>query len=80
VINVTAQYFAVFREQAGQNLEAVATSATTTGELYAEMSARHGFADSMTRCKVAINDELAPWTAPLADGDVVLFFPPVAGG
>jgi molybdopterin converting factor subunit 1 len=80
VINVTAQYFAVFREKAGQNLEAVATSAATAGELYAEVSARYGFADSMTRCKVAINDELAPWSAPLAEGDVVLFFPPVAGG
>lgn len=80
MINVTAQYFAVFREQAGKNLEEVATSAATAGELYAEVSATHGFADSMTHCKVAINDELSSWTAPLADGDVVLFFPPVAGG
>ncbi|MFL2546583.1 MAG: MoaD/ThiS family protein [Candidatus Rariloculaceae bacterium] len=80
MINVTAQYFAVFREQAGMNLEELSTSATNAGELYAEVSAAHGFADSMGRCKVAINDELAPWSAPLADGDVVLFFPPVAGG
>jgi molybdopterin converting factor subunit 1 len=80
VINVTAQYFAVFREQAGTNLEEISTSAATASELYAEVSATHGFADSMARCKVAINDELAPWSALLADGDVVLFFPPVAGG
>jgi len=80
VIDVTAQYFAVFREQAGRNLEILTTSAATAAELYAEVSARHGFADSVTRCKVAINDELAAWTAPLAEGDVVLFFPPVAGG
>ena len=77
---MTAQYFAVFREQAGRNLETLTTSAATVEELYAEVSARHGFADSVTRCKVAINDELAAWTAPLAEGDVVLFFPPVAGG
>jgi molybdopterin converting factor subunit 1 len=80
VIDVTAQYFAVFREQAGRNLETLTTSAATAEELYTEVSARHGFADSVTRCKVAINDELAAWTAPLAEGDVVLFFPPVAGG
>ncbi len=80
MINVTAQYFAVFREQAGLNLESLTTSATTAGDLYAEVSVRHGFADSVTRCKVAINDELAAWTAPLAEGDVILFFPPVAGG
>jgi molybdopterin converting factor small subunit len=29
---------------------------------------------------VAINDEMSGWDAPLADGDQVLFFPPVAGG
>jgi len=34
----------------------------------------------MTRCKVAINDELAPWDVRLSAGDEVLFFPPVAGG
>ena len=80
MINVTTQYFAVFREQAGKNLEEMATSAATVGELYAEVSATHGFADSMAHSKVAINGELASWTASLADGDVVLFFPPVAGG
>ena len=34
----------------------------------------------MTRCKVAINDELAAWDVELRSGDEVLFFPPVAGG
>jgi len=80
VINVTAQYFAVFREQAGLDAESLTTSASTAEDLYAEVSARHGFADSMARCKVAINDELATWTASLTEGDVILFFPPVAGG
>jgi molybdopterin converting factor subunit 1 len=80
VINITAQYFAVFREQAGRDLEELTTCATTAEELYAEVSARHGFADSLTHCKVAINDELAAWTASLEEGDVILFFPPVAGG
>ncbi len=80
MINVTAQYFAVFREHAGQTLETLETSAATAADLFAEVSAKHGFADPTSRCKVAINDELASWTAPLADGDVVLFFPPVAGG
>ena len=80
MINVTAQYFAVFREQAGINVESLTTSAATAEDLYAEVSARHGFADSIARCKVAINDELAVWTASLTEGDVILFFPPVAGG
>ena len=34
----------------------------------------------MTRCKVAIDDELADWNVTLKAGNEVLFFPPVAGG
>jgi len=80
MIVVTARYFAAFREQAGTESERVETRARTAGELYGELAARHGFADARARCKVAINDELRDWDAELADGDVVLFFPPVAGG
>jgi molybdopterin converting factor subunit 1 len=80
MINVTARYFAAFRERAGRDREALTTDARTAAELYAELARKHGFADSMTRCKVAINDELAPWDVPLSAGDEVLFFPPVAGG
>ncbi len=80
MIGVTARYFAVFREQVGRDAETVSTEAATAGELFAEIATRHGFADPMTRCKVAINDELAGWDEALTEGDVVLFFPPVAGG
>jgi molybdopterin converting factor subunit 1 len=79
-IEITARYFAAFRERAGRDRERVATSARTAGELYGELARRHGFADSMARCKVAVNDELADWNVTLAAGDEVLFFPPVAGG
>jgi len=79
-MNISARYFAAFREQAGCAGEAVTTDAATAGDLFAEVAARHGFADGMKRCKVAINDELTGWDAPLRDGDTVLFFPPVAGG
>ena len=80
MMEVTARYFAAFREQAGKEIERVKTGARTAGELYSELAARHGFADARARCKVAINDELRDWDAELADGDTVLFFPPVAGG
>ena len=80
MIEVTARYFAAFRERAGRDQERLSTSAQTAAELYGELARRHGFADSMTRCKVAINDELADWDVALTAGDEVLFFPPVAGG
>ena len=79
-IEVTARYFAAFRERAGRESERVSTQASTAADLYGELARRHGFADSAARCKVAINDELADWSAPLSSGDEVLFFPPVAGG
>ena len=79
-MNVEARYFAAFREQAGCAAETVSTEASTVGGLYEEIAARHGFADGIARCKVAVNDELTGWDAPVREGDTVLFFPPVAGG
>lgn len=80
MVDVTAQYFAAFRERAGREREALSTSSGTAAELFAEVAGRHGFLDSVAMCKVAINGEMARWDAKLSSGDVVLFFPPVAGG
>lgn len=79
-IEVTARYFAAFRERAGRDTERVTTEARTAADLYGELARRHGFADAITRCKVAVNDELKHWDVALSPGDEVLFFPPVAGG
>ena len=78
--DVTARYFAAFREQVGAESERITTSARTAAELFSELAERHGFADARVRCKVAINDELCDWETELTHGDEVLFFPPVAGG
>jgi molybdopterin converting factor subunit 1 len=80
MIGITVRYFAAFREQANRSSETLTTGAGTVSELFGQLAERHGFADPMGRCKVAINDEMADWNAPVRDGDVVLFFPPVAGG
>jgi len=79
-IGVTAHYFAVFRERAGRESEAVSTASRTAAELFDEVAGRHGFADARERCKVAINGTLAGWDSSLSEGDEILFFPPVAGG
>ncbi len=78
--NLTVRYFAMFRERAGIDAETVSTDAGTAEELFRELHSRHGTAEPLGHCKVAINDEMADWNSPLADGDVVLLFPPVAGG
>jgi molybdopterin converting factor small subunit len=79
-IDVTAHYFAVFRERAGRDREAVRTAARTAAELFDQVAGMHGFVDTRERCKVAINGSLAGWESALRQGDEILFFPPVAGG
>jgi molybdopterin converting factor subunit 1 len=77
---VRVQYFALLREQRGLSQESLVTEAATAGELYEELRARHGFTLPQARLRAAVNDEFAPWTAPLSEGDALVFLPPVAGG
>ena len=74
------QYFALLREQARCSDETVDTAAATPRELFAELTARHGFSLPAAQLKVAVNTEFADWSRPLAAGDTVVFIPPVAGG
>lgn len=78
--HITVQYYALLREQAGRRDEALVTSARTPAELYAELSRRYPFSLGPEMLRVAINTEFRDWSAPLADGDAVVFIPPVAGG
>ncbi len=77
---VSVHYFALLREQAGRAEESVSTAAASPGALYAELAARHAFTLKPAQLKVAINDDFASWEGPLAEGDRVVFLPPVAGG
>ena len=79
-MKLTVRYFAAFREATGLETEPVETDAGTTGELFAECRARHLALEHYESSLVAINDEIARWDSGLAEGDEVLFFPPVAGG
>jgi molybdopterin converting factor subunit 1 len=74
------QYFAALREQAGRGSETLPTDARTMADLYDELSARRGLTLPRSMLKVAVNEEFAAWDRPLADGDRVVFIPPVAGG
>lgn len=78
--NITVQYYALLREQAGRRDEALTTTATTARELYAELAGRYPFSLTADALRVAINSEFGDWSAPLKDGDAVVFIPPVAGG
>ncbi|HNR21552.1 MAG TPA: NTP transferase domain-containing protein [Steroidobacteraceae bacterium] len=79
-LHVKVQYFALLREQAGRSEETLATLARTPRDLYEELRARHSFTLPPELLRVAVNAEFGDWTQPLADGDAVVFIPPVAGG
>lgn len=79
MIRIRVEYFAILREHAGRGTETLETVAATAGELWRELDARYRF-PRLPSLKVAINDEFRDWDAPLADGDAVVFIPPVAGG
>ncbi len=79
-MQLTVQYFAIMREQAGRSVEVVQTSAATPTDLYAELAARYAFSLSPQQLKVAVNSEFSDWSRRLEPGDAVVFIPPVAGG
>ena len=77
---ITVRYFAMFRENAGVGEETLQLDAATAADVFAATRERHGSAEPIGHCKVAINDVMAEWESPVNDGDTVLLFPPVAGG
>jgi molybdopterin-guanine dinucleotide biosynthesis protein A len=79
-LSLRVQYYALFREQAGRSEETIETRATTPAELYGELQTRHPFKLAREQLKVAVNSDFSDWNARLANGDTVVFIPPVAGG
>ena len=59
--SITVRYFAVFRENAGVGEETLETDAATAADVFNATRERHGSAEPLGHCKVAINDEMAEW-------------------
>ena len=77
-------YFAWVRERIGIPRENIETSAATVNDLVAELRAKEeryavAFADT-SALRVAIDQELSEFDAPLAGAKEVAFFPPMTGG
>ena len=77
---IGVQYYALLREQAGRSSESLLTAADTPRELYLQLKARYPLTLPPEMLRVAVNAEFSDWSQPLADGDTVVFIPPVAGG
>ena len=77
-------YFAWVRERIGVPRETVETQAATVNDLVAELRAREdrydlAFSD-ISAVRVALDQSLSDFDAPLAGVREVAFFPPMTGG
>ena len=77
-------YFAWVRERIGLASEEIETKASTVNDLVAELAAREeryaaAFAD-LSALRVAVDQELSEFDAPLEGAREVAFFPPMTGG
>ncbi len=82
MINVL--YFAWVRERIGLPKEQIETGAQTVAELVEELRGREeryalAFSD-LSALRVALDQDLAEFDAPLAGVREVAFFPPMTGG
>ncbi|MFT6089697.1 molybdopterin converting factor subunit 1 [Sulfitobacter sp.] len=77
-------YFAWVRERIGLPREQIETTAATVMDLVEELRAREeryalAFSD-LSSLRVAVDQELVDFDAPLAGVREVAFFPPMTGG
>ena len=83
-MTLTLRYFAWVRERVGEPTESVETEAATVAELVEELRGREeryarAFAD-LRAVRVAVDQELADFSAPIGGAREVAFFPPMTGG
>lgn len=77
-------YFAWVRERIGVPREAIQTEAVTVADLIVELRAREeryavAFSD-LSALRVAVDQELSDFNAPLKGVRELAFFPPMTGG
>ena len=83
-MTLTVLYFAWLRERIGLPRESVSTEAATVSGLVAELILREeryalAFLD-LRAVRVALDQQLSDFDAPLAGVREVAFFPPMTGG
>ncbi len=83
-MTIDVLYFAWLRERIGLSQERIDTDAATVADLIEELRAREdryalAFSD-LSAVRVAVDQDLTAFDAPLRDAREVAFFPPMTGG
>jgi molybdopterin synthase sulfur carrier subunit len=83
-MSLNVVYFAWLRERIGEPSEVVETNAATVAELITELRGREerydlAFSD-LDAVRVAVDQTLTDFNAPLYGVQEVAFFPPMTGG
>jgi molybdopterin synthase catalytic subunit len=77
-VKITVQFFSHYRQWTGhRELSLELPAGATVADAFAQFPTLHAARASTL---VAVGVEFAKWDAPLRDGDVVAFMPPVQGG
>lgn len=74
------RYFAALRDHRGISTEFLETSATNPQALYLDLCARYDFPLTVEQTRFVVNGSYVEPTHVFAEGDEVVFIPPVAGG
>ncbi|MFT6167945.1 MAG: molybdopterin synthase sulfur carrier subunit [Celeribacter sp.] len=81
---VTVVYFAWVRERIGVPFDEIDTAAVTVMDLVTELKSRDARYDlafsDLASLRVAVDQELVDFDAPLKGAREVAFFPPMTGG
>ena len=75
---ITVKLYGLLRLNSG--IKELSADATSLRELTKHLEAKGLSASELSGCNVIINGKPAGKRTPLKDGDIVQFFPPVAGG
>lgn len=80
-MRVRTLLFATYRDVAGTDqIEVDLPTGSTAGDLVERLRARPGLERLPAEPALAVNQEYAPLSTQLSDGDEVALLPPVAGG
>jgi molybdopterin converting factor subunit 1 len=80
-MRIRTLFFATYRDLAGaESIDVDLPAGSTAADLVIRLRGEAGLDRLPAEPALAVNEEYAPLSTPLSDGDEVALLPPVAGG